>query len=407
VINMPFMIRFYLTLALLFVLPACGTVRPHMAVPEQSVSKAVVTSFNSEIRSWGDESRSDIAATIEKRVARYKELNSGYYNEYKSYPPMQYLALSGGSNNGAFAAGVLYGWTKAGTRPQFTVVTGVSTGALIAPFAFLGSKYDEILKHEYTTITSDKIFLTDTWTAIKGIAGGVALVDTSPLKKRLDEMITPELFAEIAAEHRKGRRLLIGTTNLEAQRSVIWNIGNIANSGNAKGLELFKKILLASAAVPGIFEPIFIDVTVDGKQYQEIHVDGGVTSQVFLFPLKSSHLDKDAFEEAGIERNLYIIRNGKVSPDYLEMKPMVFSLSQRSIETLIKYQGLGDLYRLYSGAVRDGINYRLAYIPPEFNEKSSEIFDPVYMSKLFQFGHNLNKDGDFWFKVPPGIEYAD
>lgn len=397
----------YFIFALLFALPACTSLPVHTAVPEQSVSSATVVGFSSGIRSWGDEASDDIAATIERRITRYQEFNADYYAEHKSYPAMNYLALSGGSNNGAFSAGILYGWTKAGTRPQFTVVTGVSTGALIAPFAFLGPKYDEMLKREYTTITSDKIFLTDTWTALKGIAGGISLVDISPLKKRLDDVITPELFAEIAAEHRKGRRLLIGTTNLEAQRSVIWNIGNIANSGNPRALELFKKILLASAAVPGIFEPVFIDVTVEGKQYQEIHVDGGVTSQVFLFPLQSSHLDKDAFAQAGIERNLYIIRNGKISPDYLEMKPMVFSLSQRSIETLIKNQGLGDLYRLYSGTVRDGINYRLSYIPPEFNEKSTQVFDPVYMSKLFQFGYDLNKDGDFWLKVPPGMEYAD
>ena len=401
------MLRMYLICALLLTLPGCASAPPHTAVPESAVNAALVDSFGPGIRTWGDESRSDIAATIEGRITRYKENNADYYAQHKTYPTMNYLALSGGSNNGAYAAGILCGWTKAGTRPEFTIVTGVSTGALLAPFAFLGPKYDDVLRREYTTVTSDKIFLTNTWRTIKGLAGGISLVDTSPFKKRLDELITPELFAEIAAEHRKGRRLLIGTTNLEAQRSVIWNIGNIANSGNPKGLELFKKILLASSAVPGIFEPIFIDVMVEGKQYQEIHVDGGVTSQVFLFPLKSSHLDKDAFAEAGIKRDLYVIRNGKVTPDYLEMKPMVFSLSQRSIETLIKYQGLGDLYRLYSGAVRDGINYHLTYIPPEFNEKSSELFDPVYMSKLFQLGYDMNKDGDFWFESPPGIEYTD
>ena len=394
-------------LSLILLIPACSSVPIHTALPEAAVERAVVDGFPADIRSWGDEPSPNLAATIEKRIAKYRAANADYFAQNQKYPPMDYLALSGGSNNGAFAAGILYGWTQAGTRPNFTIVTGVSTGALISPFAFLGPKYDEVLKKEYTTINSKNIFLGDAWTVLRGVTGGMALVDATPLRKRIDEIITPELFAEIGAEHRKGRRLLIGTTNLEAQRSVIWNIGDIANSGNPKGLELFKKILLASAAVPGIFEPILIDVTVDGKQYQEIHVDGGVTSQVFLFPLKSSHADRDAFAQNKIERNLYIIRNGKITPDYAEVKPKVLSLSQRSIETLIKYQGLGDLYRLYAATTRDGINFNLAYIPPAFNEKSQELFDPVYMSRLFEYGSKLNKDGNFWSAHPPGIEYAD
>jgi predicted acylesterase/phospholipase RssA len=400
--------RFYRSFAtiILLAVTACTSAPTHKAVPEMLVGKAHVTDFSHEIRDWGDEPRPDLAQAIQKRVENYRNLHADYYAQHQSYPPMDYLALSGGSNNGAFGAGVLCGWTQAGTRPEFTIVTGVSTGALIAPFAFLGPKYDHILKREYTTVRSANIFRGGPVTLLRGIAGGMSLVDTSPLKQRIDEIITPQLFAEIAAEHRKGRRLLIGTTNLEAQRNVIWNIGNIANNGDPeKGLKLFKKILLASAAIPGVFEPVLIDVNIDGEHYEEIHVDGGVTAQVFLYPLKSTQYDKVAFQ--GIARNLYIIRNGKITPDYLEMQPWVFSLSQRSIETLIKNQGIGDLYRLYVGATRDGMNYRLAYIPPEFNEKPQEIFDPVYMSKLFELGFALNKDGDFWQKLPPGIEYMD
>jgi hypothetical protein len=398
----------YFALVLIFALTACASAPPHKAVPESLAASATVDGFGSGIRSWADEPQADLAQSIQKRIDNYRKLHTDYYAAHKAYPDMNYLALSGGSNNGAYAAGILYGWTKAGTRPEFTVVTGVSTGALIAPFAFLGPKYDEVLRHEYTTVKSENIFLGTPLTLLRGIAGGMSLVDTSPLKKRINEIITPELFAEIAAEHRKGRRLLIGTTNLEAQRGVIWNIGNIANNGDPKkGLVLFKKILLASSAVPGLFEPEFIDVTISDEHYEEIHVDGGVTSQVFLFPLQSSRLDKEAFAQAGITRNLYIIRNGKITPDYLEMKPFVFSLSQRSIETLIKYQGIGDLYRLYAGTERDGINYNLTYIPRDFNEKPAEAFDPVYMSKLFQLGYGCHKNGDFWEKQPPGIEYID
>jgi predicted acylesterase/phospholipase RssA len=398
----------FLLAALLLALPACETVAVHTSVPESQVAKATVVGFPADIRSWGDEPPENIDQVIEKRITRWRERHADYYAAHKTYPSMDYLAISGGSNNGAYGAGILCGWTLAGGRPDFAIVTGVSTGALIAPFAFLGSKYDYILKQEYTTVKSDNIFIADAWTAMRGLAGGMSMVDTSPLKNRIDELVTPKILEEIAAEHHKGRRLLIGTTNMEAQRSVIWNIGDIANSPDkAKALALFKKILLASASVPGLFEPVLIDVTAGGNKYEEIHVDGGVTSQVFLFPLKSSQMDKIAFEKAGIERNLFIIRNGKITPDYAAMKPTVLPMSQRSIETLIKYQGAGDLYRLYSGAARDGMNYRLTYIPSDFNEKSTEVFDPVYMSKLFNLGVQIGKDPAHWLKAPPGIEYEN
>ena len=389
------------------VLSACASTPVFRSVPEQLVNQAAVDGFPVGIRSWSDEPGADLAAAIEKRIDQYKLSHEAYYQQHRSFPPMSYLALSGGSNNGAYAAGILYGWTKSGRRPEFTIVTGVSTGALIAPFAFLGSQYDEVLRREYTTVNSENIFESDFWTVVRGVSGGMALVDSGPLRRRIDEIITPQLFADIAAEHRKGRRLLIITTNLEAQRGVVWSIGSIANSGLPGGLELFKKILMASAAVPGLFAPVLIDVNVAGERYQEIHVDGGVTSQVFLFPLKTTTADRDAFEQSGIERNLYIIRNGKITPDHMEMKPSALPLSQRSLETLIKYQGIGDLYRIYSGAERDGMNYHMTFIPPEFNEKSTELFDPVYMSKLFDLGYRLNRDGKYWVSAPPGIEYVD
>ncbi len=396
-----------LYLLILLTLSACASTPLHKAVPEPLIAQAAVKDFPVGIRSWSDEPTKDLASAIERRISQYQVTNAEYYAQHKTYPAMNYLALSGGSNNGAFAAGVLCGWTKSGTRPDFAIVTGVSTGALIAPFAFLGSKYDNVLKQEYTTLKSENIFMGDLWTVLDGVTGGMALADNTPLKKRIDSMITAEMFEDIAEAHRKGRRLFIITTNLEAERGVIWSIGSIANSGVPDGLELFKKILLASAAVPGFFAPVLIDVTVDGKPYQEIHVDGGVTSQVFLFPLKSSRMDRDAFLKANIDRNLYIIRSGKVTPDYQEMQPSTLSLSQRSVESLIKHQGIGDLYRMYSGAQRDGMNFYLNYIPPEFNEKSAEMFDPAYMSKLFDLGYRLNSKGDYWVTEPPGMQYID
>ena len=402
-----FRLRFFLSFTVLLSVAGCAIDPMHNSVPTQLSERAVVDGFPADIRSWSDEARDDLAQTIQDRVARYKQENAEYFAEYKHYPPMNYLALSGGSSSGAFAAGALSGWSKSGARPQFSVVTGVSTGALIAPFAFLGPQYDETLRTEYTTVHSDNIFLSDVWTVLKGLRGGLSFADNTPLKKRIDTELTQQVLDAIAVEHRKGRRLLIVTTNLEAQRGVVWNIGRIANSRNPKRLDLVKQIMLASAAVPGMFEPVLINVDIEGKNYQEIHVDGGVTSQVFLFPLQTSRMDKEAFAKSGIERNLYIIRSGKVSAEYEAIKPTAISLSQRSLDSIIKYQAVGDLYRLYIAAQRDGMNYKLLYIPPQFNEKSKEIFDPDYMRKLFEIGCAEGVKGIDWVSEPPGYGYTD
>ena len=191
-----------------------------------------------------------------------------------------FLALSGGGDEGAFGAGVLCGWTAHGDRPQFKLVTGISTGALIAPFAFLGSSYDDTLRYLYTGITSKDIFrmkslLTVLWRD--------AIADTKPLAKKLDQYVDEAMLAAVAAEHKKGRRLIIGTTQLDAQRLVLWNMGAIASSGDPEAIKLFRKILLTSASIPGAFPPQYIRVEAGGKRYEEMHVDGGTTAEVVLY----------------------------------------------------------------------------------------------------------------------------
>ncbi len=238
-----------------------------------------------------------------------------------------------------------------------------------------------------------------------GITGGLALTDNDPLAKKIETYITPEIMADIAVEHRKGKRLFIGTTNIEAQRGVIWDIGAIASSDNPAALKLIHQIMLASAAVPGLFSPVFIEVQAGGKNYSEIHADGGVTSQVFVYPLKLQRSVIDEFVRYDLERHLYIIRNSKVTPEYKSLEPGFFALSRRSIETLIKYHGLGDLFRLYVGTQRDGIDYNLVYIPDNFTAESKELFDQDYMLKLFEVGYAIGKQPNPWMKKPPGVDY--
>ena len=394
------------SMALLCLIAAsgCATAIRHTALPEDIVSKAVVIGYPPEIRYWGDEAQQKIDEIVAKRIQQYKEANKDYYEKNGQYPTMDYLALSGGGNDGAFGAGLLKGWTENGSRPQFTVVTGTSTGALIAPLAFLGPEYDVELEKVYTTIRSENIFESSFFTVIDGLTGGLAITDTTPLEENIKLVITPDIFNKIAAEHRKGRRLLIGTTNIEAQRSVIWDMGAIANSGRPDALELFRKIMLASSAIPGAFKPVFIDVTVDGKKYNEIHVDGGVTSQVFLYPLETTKREKELYDVNGINRRMFVVRNTKITPQYEALDPGVLSLTQRSVETLIKSHGVGDIFRLYVGAERDGIDYNFIHVPADFNVKSEAIFDPIYMKAIFQAGYETGKKIE-WLKKPPSVEY--
>ena len=317
-----------------------------------------------------------------------------------SLPPANFLAISGGGDNGAFGAGLLVGWSESGTRPEFKVVTGVSTGALSAPFAFLGSEYDPQLKAVYTTVKASDIFTPRGYLAA---INDDAMADTLPLFKTVERFITPELLQRIAAEYAKGRLLLIGTTNLDALQPVIWNIGAIAASGKPEAVLLVRKILMASSAIPGAFPPVLIDVEMDGKRYQEMHVDGGAMAQVFLYP-PSLRLSETA-RATGIDRqrHAYVIRNARLDSDWASVERNTLTIVNRAIGSLIQTQGMGDLYRIYLTTQQDGVDFNLAFIAPDFDVKYTEPFEPAYMGALYDYGYRLAKSGYPWRKVPPGI----
>ena len=287
-------------------------------------------------------------------------------------PPANFLAISGGGDDGAFGAGLLVGWTQAGTRPQFKLVTGVSTGALIAPFAFLGPDYDSALKAVYTGIGPNDIFISRS--IISAITSD-ALSDNKPLWNLLEKYINQDMKRAIAAEYEKGRMLLIGTTNLDSRRPVVWNMGAIASSKDPRSLDLFRSIMLASAAIPGAFPPVMIPVEVDGKQFSEMHVDGGASAQVFVYPPSLLELARSRqIEIEKRERHLYVIRNSRLDPQWASVERRMLSIAGRSISALIHSQGLGDLIRIYMVAKKDGVDYNLAYIGPEFTVAHKDGF---------------------------------
>jgi len=314
--------------------------------------------------------------------------------------PAHFLAVSGGGDNGAFGAGLLNGWTAAGSRPGFKLVTGVSTGALIAPFAFLGQKYDPVLKEIYTGISSKDVL------AERNFLAAVladAMADNAPLWGLIKKYVTEQLLQEIAAEYAKGRLLLVGTTNLDARQGVIWNMGKIAASGHPQALHLFRSILIASAALPGAFPPVFIDVEAKGQRYQEMHVDGGASAQVFVYPTTYQLAERAAAMGMQRERHLYVIRNARLDPDWAHVERRTMSIAGRAITSLIQTQGKGDVYRIFSVAQRDQLDFNLAYIPESFKVEHKEEFDNFYMRQLFQLGYDLAKSGYDWGKVPPGF----
>ena len=379
----------------MLVLQSCSSVQPRNAVPENLVEQAAVTGGDIA-RLWGDEAPSD----AEARLKLIRKQFSAKDKDDDFTRPHYYLTISGGGANGAFGAGLLKGWSESGTRPEMTIVTGISTGALIAPFAFLGSDYDTQLEQLYTSL-STKDLITK-----RSLLGGVlsdAMTDTQPLRDLLRNTVDDLMIAAIAKEYNQGRRLLIGTTNLDAKRPVIWNIGAIAAVGTEESAQLIRDVMLASASIPGVFPPVRIPVRVGEQVYEELHVDGGVASQVFLYPAQFDL--RQAKEQVGVTgtQTVYVIRNGNLHPVWSEVKPKILPVALSSIDTLIRTQGIGDLYRIYLGAKRDGITYRLAYIPSDFDLEAEEEFDPKYMRALFDLGYEMARDGYDWETSPPGV----
>lgn len=376
----------------------CAVLMPRNPLPAGLEDLAQIPGMPG-VRAWGDQ----YSECFEQSAVESSEQEAAASNGELA-PVVNVLALSGGGAEGAFGAGILCGWTKAGTRPRFNLVTGISTGALMAPFAFLGSDYDEQLERAYTTISNDDIYRPYGPVAIllslANLKALPSMADSHPLTQMVARMIDADVLNKVAQEHLRGRRLLIGTTQLDAQRLVIWNMGAIALSGHSQALELFRKIMVASASIPAMFPPQHLKVEAAGNYFQEMHVDGGTRTQVMLYEASIRFLARPSMRP----RRLFIIRNEQVHPEWQEVKPQLKHIAIRTISTLLKSQGIGDLFRLYVFAQRDQFDYNLAYIPPDFTSRPTSSFDTVYMNELFQKGYQLACCGQPWHKYPPGYE---
>jgi hypothetical protein len=294
-----------------------------------------------------------------------------------------WLVLSTGGEEGAYGAGFLNGWAESGSRPQFSVITGVSTGALMATYVFAGPKYDDGLREAYTTINASDVF--------EVRATPESFTDTWPLADLIKKRVTPEMLAAVAEEYRRGRRLFVTTSNLDAGRTVVWNMGAIAAHGGDAAAELFRKVLLAAASVPVAFPPVYIEAEANGHTFEEMHGDGGVNGPLFFGPeaylLPGSPKKLPASE-------LYVIFNGKLVPEFYEAERTTSSIYGRMITMALKTGARIELALAQSAAQHAGIGFHLTFVDSSFEQVSRGLFDQAYMNALYALGATQGRKND-------------
>lgn len=393
-----------LVAVLVFTSSGCATLRH--PVPQDRIADAQVPGMP-EIRAVLGIPNPKLQMSLIKAISEDKPGDYPVNSSGDRLYPM--LAISGGSANGAYGAGLLKGWSDEGSRPRFKVVTGVSTGAIIAPFAFLGKEYDDRMMKLFTTMSTKDIMRPKG--PLQALFGD-SFASSKPLARELDKYITDDMLEKIAEEHLRGRRLFVGTALLDSQRFVAWDMGAIAIKGDRK---LFREVIRASAAIPMIFPPVLIHVEANGKTYDEMHVDGGTITQVFTIYKILENAEENAraigidvktlgIDPAKIRGKYYIIRNGYFDPGYKVVKDALSSIAASTFDTMINYQGIGDAYRIYALMQQRGNDYNLAFIPGDFRPPFKEDFDPQAMTMLFNRGYQDALKGYNWRKTPPGME---
>lgn len=381
--------------AVLLLLCGCVALTRTVPVPEAHVTRATVPGYG-QTRYGYDHTEVDFVADYQSAMRAAPARPEG----------VSVLALSGGGANGAFCAGVLCGWTDSGRRPEFQVVTGVSTGALAAPFAFLGSAYDERLIRAYTTINDPDVFVPRFVRTVFNLLRTDSMADTAPLARTLANLVDPSMIEAIGREHRRGRRLYVCTTELVSGRAVFWNLSAIAASGQPDARSLILKILVASASIPIVFPPQYFEVEVGPNRYTEMHVDGGLSRQVFFHLTGARAALPSAPAAPLVPLHAFIIRNAKLIPSYDPIRPSLLPISQRTVEALINAEATGDLHRIYGQTLREEATFRLAAIPDEFPMQHSGVFNADFMQRLFKLGREQARSGFPWLEQPPQLSVA-
>jgi predicted acylesterase/phospholipase RssA len=395
-------IAFFARVGLIALLAGCGTL-PRNAVPPELTATARIPDMP-EIRAWAGR----VSPAMERDFAQSFEQESP--EDFPRGPDgvvrYPHLALSGGGANGAFGAGFLNGWSTTGRRPVFKIVTGVSTGAVMAPFAFLGRQYDAALHEFYTTTTTRDLFNIGSMLSILiSLVRGDSLADAGPLAALIARHVDAEFLRKIADAHNRGRRLYIGTVDLDSQQFVVWNMGLIAASDRPEALELFRKVMFASASVPIAFPPVLFEVKADGRFYDEMHVDGAVAATVFLHGgvFRPSLIRERAGLGAGRE-DIFVIHNGQLSADPSPTPRSLRGITTRVIEASSRAGVVGALFIIYAVAQREQASFQWVTIPQDAEIPGTAVFDPVKMRELYEVGYRTALAGPVWSVNPPGLQ---
>ena len=362
-----------------FILASCGNVPRTPYNASDAVTSTVLDL--TKLRGYSD----DPASTFD--TEQRASLRAG---------PLTYLALSGGGADGAYGAGVMNGWTASGLRPEFALVSGVSAGALIAPFAFLGSDYDAILQEIYTSGVAETLL--DAPDILNAIFGS-GLYGNARLRELVARYVDRDIILAVARAHAEGRSLLVVTTDLDTQRTVIWNMGRIASIGSPQAVSLFQDILSASASIPAVFPPMLIDAEANGHRFQEMHVDGGVTAPVLTLP--EAFLLRNATLSTTRRAEIFILMNDKVERDFRLVPDNTIDIVTRASGSATKTLTRSILSETYKSARRNNFQFNLTYIDKDIQSQHSFGFDTNYMQELYRYGYEKARIGDLWVKAPP------
>lgn len=399
--NMKKKTLYSLLLILSFFLSLSGCAHLRRSVPEDLINKVVVAGMPN-VCSYID--NPSIPFMSESLINSFKEEDKQDYvvDGVKNYPA---LIISGGVSNSAYGVGFLKGWSKEGSRPVFKIVTGVSSGGIVAIFAFLGKDYDDELEELFTSISTKDIV--EQKNMFLSLLFGDSLMSSKPLAKKIEKVIDDKLLAKIAEEHKKGRRLYIGTTDLDAQRFVIWDMGAIASIGGNDSIKMFHKIVLASCALPIIVSPVYFNVEADSKNYEEMHADGAATTGIFYIYqlLESMECASHAciIDPGKFRSRLYVLCCSNLAPHSQQVGGSLVAIASRALDTYGSAKMLGETYRIYTFAKEKEWDYNLAYIPDDFPPAQKEMFDKQEMHRLFNRGYEDALKGYKWHKTPPGL----
>jgi predicted acylesterase/phospholipase RssA len=350
-----------------------------MTAPSPALAD-IATDSPDDIRVLGADQRFD-AVSVQSVARRAHALRGD--------EPISILALSGGGADGAFGAGALVGMTNAGARPQFSVVTGVSAGALFAPYAFLGPEWDQELTDAYTSGRAERLLQPRGL----GVIFDSSVYRGRRLEQLVDHCLSDELIRAVAREAASGRLLLVATTNIDTGETVIWDLGSIALNGGPGARALLRDVLVASASVPGMFPPVIIRVKDAGADYSEAHIDGGATVP-FLVPRALLQPPRD--EPNRSPTTVYVLVDGQLTQEPVPARQRFRTIISRSISAGLTHMMRTNLELTATDAQLQGARLQYSAIPATHPSPTSFDFRVSNMRSLFQYGHDCAYSGRLW-----------